>query len=154
MGGVPALFPSCHVFGFTIYELRFTIYEAFGVVEEFGPGYVLGCHVVGCPRGCCRSSPDFRLLILATWYSISPIPGTLYMVLGTLLDSWIFASNFPTLVGQVLSMTDTSYLVLGTLSLRVLAIYRTPISLRCLRGGFHAPEPALFGWFSRRFCWL
>ena len=37
MGGVPALFPSCHVFGFTIYE-------AFGVVEEVGPSYsyVLG----------------------------------------------------------------------------------------------------------------
>jgi len=24
MRGVPAVFPNCHVFGFTIYELRFT----------------------------------------------------------------------------------------------------------------------------------
>ena len=28
--------------GFTLYELRITIYEVFGVVEEFGLGYVLG----------------------------------------------------------------------------------------------------------------
>jgi len=38
VGGIPAVSSGC----FWIYDLRITIYEAFGVVEEFGPGYVLG----------------------------------------------------------------------------------------------------------------
>ena len=37
-----------------IYDLRITIYEVFGVVEEFGPGYVLGFpKLLRCPLRCC-----------------------------------------------------------------------------------------------------
>jgi len=38
--------------GWQIYDLRITIYEAFGVVEGFGPGYVLG--LSSCLLRCCR----------------------------------------------------------------------------------------------------
>ena len=38
---------GCQVFGFTNYEV-------FGVVEEFGPGYVLGFpKLLRCPLRCC-----------------------------------------------------------------------------------------------------
>jgi len=65
--------PSCHVVCFAlsrcqlkllsrfrIYDLRITIYEVFGVVEEFGRGYVVGLSAARYPvvqlsgsRGVC-----------------------------------------------------------------------------------------------------
>jgi len=47
---------GCQVFGFTNYEV-------FGVVEEFGPGYVLGFpKLSGCLLRCCWvGSLMFRL---------------------------------------------------------------------------------------------
>ena len=86
-----------------IYDLRITIYEVFGVVEEFGPGYVLGFPKLSrCP-----------LKLLLGW-RIYDLPITIYEVFGVVEE---FGPGY--VIGLEIKLSrcrvsDTWYFVHGT----------------------------------------